>query len=762
MRYLWKVLIFWILLFIYIGCVNAQTIPTLSSAMNDKLLSESVEDVLSAIEEETNLANSVREYFDNLSKSKSQESEIKFKDLVIVLDTLPYQYSRLKSEIKRQPQSPYTNIQIKSPTNIEELKKLTLLIFKMQKYIKSQQKNIEDLEKAISVIKDNLKDSFNTYEILQKSNNTEKSLEQLVKILRLRTDYALYSIKLQKEKQLLDNLRATIKTAQDIFKNSIKSLRVTENELKDLEKEILDKENKIKTEIEDIIKQWNAIYKDVLSTELQIDTYSQKINSITKETTKTLLKVEQQRLISKLNELFVKQRGLELEKIRLNILLKEGRFWLELAEVLKSINDKKVVASYMVKWEKELEALKQLSSELDNKMQQIKDLHNEIIQKMALVSNEINNVSDITRKALKNYYYQLQIAEKEVGSHIVKGGEVRNSLDQLIFSKNTFYMFFKSDVMNVYQRVGIWSKDTLLNVWSKVKLVLFYPLFRLGNQDISLITFIKIIVILLIGIIFLRRLRIRTKEFLLQKTEMTLGTVNSITTLGYYFSLVLVVLISLSTAGMDLSQLSILLGALGVGIGFGLQTIANNFVSGLILLTDRSIKVGDFVQLDNGIVGEVMDVSIRATVIRTFDGEEVIVPNSEFVSAKVHTWTFSDDWRRLKIPFGVSYDADPELVERLAIEAAREVPSTREDVDHPLRVFFEGFGDNSLDFSIRVWCKMHDLNVRSGLISDYYFALFKKFKEAGIEIPFPQRDLHLKSISDEILEALNKYKNKEE
>ncbi|MEA3545377.1 MAG: mechanosensitive ion channel, partial [Thermodesulfobacteriota bacterium] len=235
---------------------------------------------------------------------------------------------------------------------------------------------------------------------------------------------------------------------------------------------------------------------------------------------------------------------------------------------------------------------------------------------------------------------------------------------------------------------------------------------------------------------------------------MSSGAINSITTLGYYACLLIGTLIILSSAGLDLSQLSIILGALGVGIGFGLQAITNNFISGIILLTEQTIKVSDYVHLGDGVVGEVKKMSIRTTTVRTVEGEDIIVPNSDFISTRVNTWTYDDDWRRLNIPFGVSYDSDPDEVKRLAEAAAREVGITQEDFIHPVLVFFEGFGDNSLDFSIRVWCRMTHLKAPSGLKSDYYFALFRKLKEAGITIPFPQRDLHLQSVSSAAAEKL--------
>lgn len=301
-----------------------------------------------------------------------------------------------------------------------------------------------------------------------------------------------------------------------------------------------------------------------------------------------------------------------------------------------------------------------------------------------------------------------------------------------------------------------------MDLYKKIKPVLFYPFAKIGNVSISIATIFKIVVLFIIGFFILRLSRKKITAFLEKKTKLSLGAISSITTLSYYFCLILLVLIVLSTAGINLSQLSILIGALGIGIGFGLQTIANNFISGLIILIDRSIKVGDIVELQDGTMGIVKKLAIRATVIRTFDGNDIIVPNSEFISSRINTWTYGDDWRRLTIPFGVSYDADPELVKKIAIEAAREVSITKEDEDHPIQVWFEGFGDNSLNFSIKVWCRINQLTrIRMGLHSDYYFVLFKKLKEANIEIPYPQRDLHIKSWPNDLIDFLRgKEKNK--
>ncbi len=374
-------------------------------------------------------------------------------------------------------------------------------------------------------------------------------------------------------------------------------------------------------------------------------------------------------------------------------------------------------------------------------------------QTIAFNSQNIKNIKDKKlRKTIYNLVYELNRQNKTIDDIIFVLIKNKDQCNELMDDISLISSLLK-DMLGWIKGLNVWTKEKFLDIYGKFKYVVLYPFAKIGNLTLSIASIFKILISFLLGLLFLRWCRKKVSYFLQHNTKLSLGAIHSITTLGYYFSMVLLVLIVLSTAGIDLTQLSILMGALGVGIGFGLQTIANNFISGLIILTDRSIQVGDLVELEDGTMGTVKSLAIRATVIKTFDGKDIIVPNSEFISAKVQTWTYSDYWRRLTIPFGVSYDADPELVRQLALEAAREVPFTKEDKDHPIQVWFEGFGDNSLNFSIKVWYKITELNtVKTGLVSDYYFALFKRLKEANIEIPFPQRDLHIKSLPDKLID----------
>ena len=190
-----------------------------------------------------------------------------------------------------------------------------------------------------------------------------------------------------------------------------------------------------------------------------------------------------------------------------------------------------------------------------------------------------------------------------------------------------------------------------------------------------------------------------------------------------------------------MSTLNVLFGALGVGIGFGLQNIANNFISGLIILFERPIKIGDRIEVGD-INGDVMEISSRATTVLTNDNITVIVPNSEFISSQVINWSHSDRNVRFKIPVGVSYKEDPEKIRSILLGVASDHPGILRKPD--TLVLFDEYGENSLNFNLVVWTTDY-INRPNVLKSEMYYEIFKRFKKEGIEIPFPQRDIHLKS-----------------
>ncbi len=271
--------------------------------------------------------------------------------------------------------------------------------------------------------------------------------------------------------------------------------------------------------------------------------------------------------------------------------------------------------------------------------------------------------------------------------------------------------------------------------------LLNYNLFALGNAKITPLSILYVLLFSIALIYVSKKLRDLLIRKLLTKTKLDVGAQTAIGTMVRYVFLLVGFLIIIQTVGIDLTTLNVLAGAVGVGIGFGLQNIANNFISGLIILMERPIKVGDRIEVD-GVSGSVMAIGARSTRVKTNDNISIIVPNSKFISENVVTWSFNTDRVRFRIPVGVSYDSDIDLVSKLLIQVGEE----NKDVlaEPPPTVRLTEFGDNSLNFQLWVWssAKLH----RPGVLkSDINFAISRKFKQNNIEIPFPQRDLNFRS-----------------
>ena len=237
----------------------------------------------------------------------------------------------------------------------------------------------------------------------------------------------------------------------------------------------------------------------------------------------------------------------------------------------------------------------------------------------------------------------------------------------------------------------------------------------------------------------------------LMDAYMTKSARDALITLTGYLGFVIALVMGLGVAGLEFSNLAIIAGALSVGIGFGLQNIVNNFVSGLILLFERPIKRGDWIVVGQT-EGYVKKISVRSTLIQTFDRADVIVPNSELIASQVTNWMLGDIYGRLKIPVGVAYGSDTRLVEKVLFEVARAHPLVITDrPDMEPRVYFWEFGDSSLNFRLDVFLK--DIDRRRRTRSEINFAIDKAFRKEGISIPFPQRDIYVKEFKPRSFES---------
>ncbi len=268
--------------------------------------------------------------------------------------------------------------------------------------------------------------------------------------------------------------------------------------------------------------------------------------------------------------------------------------------------------------------------------------------------------------------------------------------------------------------------------------------FKVGDITISLSLILSSILVFLIGVVVTRSLQGWLSNRFLPTTHLDSGVRNSITTVFGYVGIITAAMITISFAGFDLTSLAFVAGALSLGIGFGLQSIVSNFVSGLILLAERPIKAGDWIVTSGG-EGTVRKISVRSTEIQTFDRATVVVPNSSLITESVVNWNHRSSMGRIKLAIGVGYEADPQRVQEILLEIA-ENHSGILDIPHPI-VYFMEFGASSLDFELR--CYLADVGNGLSVKSDLRYAIFAALNAEGISIPYPQSDVHIKGFEPE-------------
>ena len=278
------------------------------------------------------------------------------------------------------------------------------------------------------------------------------------------------------------------------------------------------------------------------------------------------------------------------------------------------------------------------------------------------------------------------------------------------------------------------------DVMEFVEYLMNFKLFEINKTAVtpsSIVMFVLFIAIFAMTSHVLQRL---LKSHVFSRMRLDAGTQYTMTRITHYLIMIVGAVVGFQFIGIDLTGLAIILGFLSVGIGFGLQNITSNFVAGLILLLERPIKVGDRIMVGNQ-EGDVVEINMRSTTIRTLNNVSVIVPNSEFVSTKVENWSYGDETVRVDINVGVSYDSDMETVIRSLQEVAAEHP---EVLKNPAPdVLHMGFGDSAWNMRLRVWLgnSLRHLEVHS----EINCAIVQKFQQNRVEIPFPQRDLHVRS-----------------
>ena len=281
------------------------------------------------------------------------------------------------------------------------------------------------------------------------------------------------------------------------------------------------------------------------------------------------------------------------------------------------------------------------------------------------------------------------------------------------------------------------KQGLLLNIYN----VLNYP-FHVGQMRFSLLNMIYAFLAVVLTHVIVRFWRHILRDKLLDNKDLEPGLKDSVTTITVYIAWALGILIALRAFGLSTTSMAVAFGALGIGLGFGLQNIFSNFISGIILLFERPIQVGDAIEI-NGTWGEVRKINVRSTLVQTYDNASLIIPNAEFISSQVTNWSFKDMRLRRTIVVGVAYGSDVNLVKKTLEEIAQKITWV---LKFPVpQVLFSDFGDSALIFRVRVWTDIdHMLTVES----DIRFEIYRLFNERGIEIAFPQLDLHVRSVVD--------------
>jgi len=293
--------------------------------------------------------------------------------------------------------------------------------------------------------------------------------------------------------------------------------------------------------------------------------------------------------------------------------------------------------------------------------------------------------------------------------------------------------------------------DTLHETQAMLKRVgdiLTAPLFVFNERAISILSLIKALVILIAGFFlggFYKRWIARVTRRWPDLSQMSVRLASNI---GYYLIVIIALIVAMGSLGIDMSSISLIAGALSIGIGFGLQTVVSNFIAGIILMFERTIRIGDTIEITDVLRGRVTDMRIRSTTVKTFDNIDIVVPNSSFIQNNVINWTLEDNTRRIHIPFGVAYGTEVDAVKKAVLDElyAGNLVFIRHDAEKVPEVWMVGMNSSSVDFELIVWVEWANKNRPSALRSDFLILIYNALRKHGIEIPFPQLDLYVKQL----------------
>lgn len=567
---------------------------------------------------------------------------------------------------------------------------------------------------------------------------------------------------------------------EKIYLEQLKKIEFQENNFSNEDKEQIDyqilllkklstlvkQENNIKiqevSKIEDLesyikqIKEYIKLEKELTNRKNEYDDNIKKIELLEEQISKLTEKNSITSINSQLLYAFYKLKNKQNKFIIDKYIKNQNNFRKSLLDSLKNIKipNNETLQAKITKIENIHEQIlkeeKRLSLALDKAKiseneQKINSLNNEIDilknEKSKVIDSMIYTKIEFLIPLLKNKDSKYFEINKGLQDFIEKSPETYTSLVELL-------KYLSREHLGVTKTTFIDTKESFFDIlkytWEEIN----NPIIPIG-EGISILAISKFFLIFIIGFTiatFYKKKISNSSTHYLRNTSIATRTM--LANLGYYFLVAITFVFGLKSVGIDLSSLTILVGALSVGIGFGLQNIVSNFISGIILIFEKSIQVGHIIEISTGLRGKVSQINMRSSVVTTFDNIDIIIPNSTLIQNNVINLTFSDDIRRLNVPFGVAYGCDIDEVIKIVLDSLQtsNLIYIRNMPQKAPKVRMTSMNTSSIDFELLVWISENpdENGVGSSNMSDFLIFLYKTLQKNNIEIPFPQMDIHLK------------------
>jgi len=397
-----------------------------------------------------------------------------------------------------------------------------------------------------------------------------------------------------------------------------------------------------------------------------------------------------------------------------------------------------------------LEQYKLMSGE-EKEVSKLQDSIKDILQKRdKIIKKMISFKFLLFSKALQDKSQTAFKEQKELLSMVdnYKSG-IKDDMENL-------FLDMEKKILGVIQTFEGESIEEIENDMLKVWNIINEPLFFVNKTPISIFKLIISIVIFILGFFISKIYKRYILKITSKSKSITESTKTLLINLGQYFIFIITLFIVLNVLGIDLSSIALVAGALSVGIGFGLQNIISNFVSGIILMLERSIKIGDYIELDSSTKGRVTDIKMRSIILNTGSNIDITVPNQKLVENKVTNWSMNDKIRMFQIPFGVAYGTSPQKVIDIVLEAVEKsnCKSLLNSENRRTKVVMTEMADSSINFELFVWISGKDIFAPKSVTSKFLIAIYNALYENGIEIPFPQQDIHIRSIDKEVKDII--------